>query len=177
MPRRKIHDDALYAHYVTFSCYRRRNLLDHPSPRKIVIEALSEQLIRLDGRCLGFVIMPNHVHVILWFPAVGKISELMKQWKRTSSYRLNKQLREIPAYASLLGENDPVWQPHFYDFTIGNENLIQVKIDYMHNNPVVAGLVTKAEEWTDSSARYYLLGEQSAVPMGYESECSNTEER
>lgn len=168
MSHRTIHNDALYAHFVTFSCYRRRNLLDHPAPRRIITETLSEQLGRLDGRCLGFVIMPNHVHSILWFPAVSRISELMKQWKRTSSYRLKNQLQDIPAYASLLGVDDPIWQPRFYDFPIGNEKILQEKIDYMHSNPVRAGLVTKAEEWPDSSARFYFLAERSIIPIGLE---------
>ena len=177
MPHRKVHNDVLYAHFVTFSCYRRRNLLDHPTPRKIVLETLSEQLTRLDGRCLGFVIMPNHVHAILWFPVVGKISELMKQWKRTSSYRLKKQLRDVPAYASLVAEDNPIWQPRFYDFPISNEKLLQEKIDYMHSNPVRAGLVMNAEEWPDSSARFYLLGEQPMIPLGFELEHKATEGR
>lgn len=112
--------------------------------------------------------MPNHVHAILWFQAVGKISELMKQWKRTSSHRIKQQLRTMPNYESQLGADDPIWQPGYYDFNIYSDSKLQEKLDYIHSNPVRAGLVLKSEDWFDSSARFYLLGERCRVLIGYE---------
>jgi putative transposase len=141
MSHRRIHADNFDAHFVTFSCYHRRNHLDHTIPRRIVIDALAEQLARIDGSCLGFVVMPNHVHAILWFQAVGKISELMKQWKRTSSHRIKQQLRTMPIYESQLGAGGPIWQPGYYDFNIYSDSKLQEKLDYIHSNPVRAGLV------------------------------------
>jgi putative transposase len=129
---------------------------------------MAMQLIRLNGRCLGFVVMPDHVHGMVWFATAGQINEFMKQWKRTSSYRMKKQLREIPSYASFLDRDEPIWQPRYYDFNIKSSAKIQEKIDYMHKNPVRAGLVEKAEDWLDSSARHDLLGEPSAIPIGFE---------
>ena len=88
MTKRKIYDRERHAHFVTFSCYKRRRLLDHDRAKRIVLGALNAQLRRLQGLCVGFVVMPNHVHAILWFAEPGELIEAMKQWKRMSSFRM-----------------------------------------------------------------------------------------
>ena len=59
-----IHDDALYAHFVTFSVTHRRGLLDHEHPRRIVLGVLNSLLIQTGSLCVGFVLMSEHVHAI-----------------------------------------------------------------------------------------------------------------
>ncbi len=59
-PPRRIIDDTLYAHFVTFSVFRRRRLLDHDTPKRIVLGVLNELLEEMDSRCIGFVLMPDH---------------------------------------------------------------------------------------------------------------------
>lgn len=71
--RRKIIDDQNHACFVTFSCYRRRHLLDHNQAKQIVIHFLGEQLRNQAGKCIGFVIMPDHVHAIVHFEKEGFI--------------------------------------------------------------------------------------------------------
>ena len=60
MNSRRIIDHKLYAHFVTFSCYQRRRLLDHDHTKRIVLGVLNEQLERQSAKCVGFVVMPNH---------------------------------------------------------------------------------------------------------------------
>lgn len=66
--RRRILDTELYAHFVTFSCYRRRQALEEDHSKRIVLGTLSNQLREHDATCVGFVIMPEHVHSVVWFP-------------------------------------------------------------------------------------------------------------
>lgn len=61
--RRRVIDDRLYAHFLTFSVYRRRRLLDHDHPKKIVLGVLNEELRQRDAQCIGFVVLPSRVHV------------------------------------------------------------------------------------------------------------------
>ncbi len=68
MVTKRTFDREGHAHFVTFSCYRRRRLLDHDRAKKVVLGVLNSQLTRQDGRCVGFVVMPDHVHAIIWFP-------------------------------------------------------------------------------------------------------------
>ncbi len=75
--RHRIIDDRLYAHFVTFSVYRRRRLLDLDHPKKIVLGVLNEELRQREALCIGFVLMPDHVHGIVWFPQAGSLSRKM----------------------------------------------------------------------------------------------------
>ena len=71
--RRRIADDELFAHFVTFSCHKRRRLLDEDQPKRIVLGQLNDQLRRQSARCIGFVIMPDHVHARTVIPAKAGI--------------------------------------------------------------------------------------------------------
>jgi putative transposase len=62
---RTIHDDAPHAHFITFSCYRRRRLLDHDRAKRVVLGVLNSQLECRQAACIGFVVMPDHVHAIV----------------------------------------------------------------------------------------------------------------
>ena len=88
--RRKIFDNQNHAYFVTFSCYRRRNLLNDDSAKRIVIYYLKEQLKNQYGACIGFVIMPDHVHSIVHFRESDLLSVFMNQWKRRSSIQLKR---------------------------------------------------------------------------------------
>ena len=59
--------DALYVPFITFSCYRRRRLLDHDQPRPRLSGVLNEELARSEARCVGFVVMPSHVQALILF--------------------------------------------------------------------------------------------------------------
>ncbi|MBW2053587.1 MAG: transposase, partial [Deltaproteobacteria bacterium] len=65
MADREIDDEEGQAHYLTFSCYRRRKLLSDDIHKRIVIGILSSQLTQQEGECFGFVVMPDHVHAIV----------------------------------------------------------------------------------------------------------------
>jgi REP element-mobilizing transposase RayT len=84
---RKIFDIGGHAHFVTFSCYKRRRVLDDHRAKGIVIHFLADQLRRAEGACLGFVIMPDHVHGLVHFKEATMLSQFMQQWKRRSSIR------------------------------------------------------------------------------------------
>ena len=76
---RKVFDLGGHAHFVTFSCYRRRRLLDDGRARGIVVHFLSDQLRRSGGACIGFVIMTDHVHALVHFKEPGSLSQFMQQ--------------------------------------------------------------------------------------------------
>ena len=80
-PKRRIVDDALYAHFVTFSVFRRRRLLDHDHPKRIILGVLNALLAETSSRCVGFVLMPDRVHAVLWFPRTGQLSGFMHEWQ------------------------------------------------------------------------------------------------
>ena len=163
---RRIADDRLYAHFITFSVYRRRKLLDHEHPKRILLGVLNGQLKDFSARCVGFVIMPDHVHLVVWLPQVGQLSEFMHEFKRVSSFSVRDWYRwTAPNYAACSDEGARFWQAKYYAFEIYERAKLEEKLQYMHENPVRAGLVDHPTDWKWSSARWYLQRKSCGVPI------------
>ena len=113
----------------------------------------------------AWVVMPNHVHVLVE-PLAGKnIGEIIAAWKSVSTRRM-LATGSKPGSATVLGRNPParrpsiraavkrhIWQPDYWDRYIRNERHYRAVIEYIHQNPVKAGLVANTEDWPWSSAR------------------------
>ena len=163
---RRVIDDQLYAHFVTFSVARNRRLLDHDHPKRIVLGVLNEELTQHEARCVGFVVMPEHVHAIVWFRAAGRLSRFMHGWKRKTSYHIRTWYRQAePRYFEGFGEGNCFWQPKYHSFEIYERSKLEQKLDYIHANPVRRGLVKEATDWKWSSARWYARRESVGVPI------------
>jgi putative transposase len=168
MADRRIADDSLFAHFLTFSCERRRRLLDHDHAKRVVLHVLDEQLARQSARCSGFVVMPDHVHALVWFPETGELSRFVHEWKRRSSYQIRAWYRDGNArYFDRAEFGDRLWQPKYYAFTIFGRRKLDEKLTYMHRNPVRAGLVARDVDWPWSSARWYEAGQPVGVPLAW----------
>ena len=59
----------------------------------------------------------------------------------------------------------PIWRARHYDFNVYSQKMINEKLEYMHNNPVKAGLVAKVEDWKHGSARWYLFRKQAGIEI------------
>ncbi|MCA9075506.1 MAG: transposase [Planctomycetaceae bacterium] len=165
MVKRRVYDSERHAHFVTFSCYRRRTLLQHDQAKRIVIGHLGARLTKRNGLCIGFVIMPDHVHTLVWFPEVGQLSRFMNEWKSQSSAAIRKLYEsQFPQYWSQV-ERTAVWQPRYYGFNVFSREKLEEKLTYMHLNPVRAGFVEKAVEWPYSSARWYEQHKSVGLPI------------
>lgn len=90
-----------------------------------------------------WVVMPNHVHVIVWPMPNHLLSDILKSWKQFTSRRAKKNLA--------LGE-EPFWQRESYDHWIRNDQEQSRIAAYIRNNPIKAGLCPRPEDWKWSSA-------------------------
>ncbi len=107
--------------------------------------------------------MPNHVHALVRLPEPSNLTRFIHGWKRMSSFRIRQWYAEkAPNYFDDFGPGDKFWQPKSYVFHVYSKHKLEQKLDYMHLNPVRAGLVAQAEDWKWSSARWYLLRRSSA---------------
>ena len=93
MVKRRVYDDEKHIHFVTFSCYKRRRYLHTDFAKRIVIGQLGSRLAHHQGICLGYVIMPDHVHALIWFPEVRQLSPFMNKWKDQISRHLKELFR------------------------------------------------------------------------------------
>jgi len=166
MPPRRILDLPGHDHFLTFSTYQRRRFLDSGETWDIVLEVLQKCLLSHQADCAGFVIMPDHVHALISGKENFKISPFVQVWKKTSSYRIKRFFeRELKRYEQLCPEGCPIWQARFYDYNVDSNEKLNEKIEYMHENPVAAGLTTTALDWNWSSSRFYECGEPVGVTI------------
>jgi putative transposase len=126
---------------------------------------MGSQLAKQDGLCHGFVIMPNHVHAVISFHLPEQLGYFMKQWKQRSSVKIKKCLFEYGKNYVSWDYSEPIWQGKYYDFNIFSIKKSNEKLEYMHNNPVRAGLVEYPEDWLYSSCRWYMLGKSVGVSI------------
>ncbi|MDA0346270.1 MAG: transposase [Verrucomicrobia bacterium] len=127
------------------------------------IDALAKQmeetLLHFDGlryRTLAWVIMPNHFHILFQPTGDWLLSKIVASWKKFSARAIRDWLKanqEIcdPRYTRLLNCKS-IWQPEYFDRYIRNSEHLKKTEDYIHQNPVKAGLVAKPRDWPWSSA-------------------------
>ena len=115
---------------------------------------------------IGYVVMPEHFHLLLSEPQEGTPATVMQALKLGYARHVLAQLRAHRNSAqATLSEPTPhhVWQARFYDFNVWTSRKRVEKLRYMHRNPVQRGLVESPELWPWSSYRAYALGEAGAV--------------
>ena len=159
---------AGYSHFITTSCYRRLPLLASARNRDLFLRVL--ELVRRRYRFVvaGYVVMPEHVHLLIGEPQRGDPSVVMKALKQGFARRLLAGLRrrtnskQLSLWEAPL-ERGRIWQARFYDFVVFSEHKRVEKLRYMHRNPVRRGLVLGPEQWMWSSFRHYAYGEPGAV--------------
>ena len=114
---------------------------------------------------MGYVLMPSHLHALIGFSEVEKLSEFIQSFKSLSSRRI-KQLK-LAKYNNKLYANGmfSLWKPRFDDIIITSEKQFKIKLEYIHNNPVKAGLVAKASDWKYSSAADWYDNRQGLIKI------------
>jgi putative transposase len=157
---------AHHLHFITCSCYRRLPFLRLARDRDRFLSILEQTRQRYRFIVIGYVVMPEHIHLLLTEPETGTPSTVMQVLKqRTAHTLLPKRKRRDPRQHELFGEEPrrAFWQARFYDFNVWTRKKTEEKLRYMHQNPVKRGLVELAEQWRWSSCRFYLLGEAGPV--------------
>ena len=150
-------------HFITCSCYKRRPWLDTPSRRDLFLKILEDARKKHRFVVLGYVVMPEHFHLLMTEPQLGDPSTAMQCLKQTYAQRVVPRRRWHDA--TKRAKPMPIWQPRFYDFNVYTEHKRIEKLRYMHNNPVKRGLVEEPEQWSWSSSRYYLYREAGLVAV------------
>jgi|SRR5450759_830729 len=140
-------------HFLTFSCYKRRPNLASPPPRT-TFESSLERTRQHYGLCVyGYVVMPEHIHLLVNEPEQGLLSQMMQS------------LKQSVARSLALRAAHPFWQARYYDFNVWSERKFIEKLRYIHRNPVTRGLVARPEDWVWSSFRHYANGEEGPVEI------------
>jgi putative transposase len=158
---------AGYLHFITTSCYQRRALLGSQRDRDLFLQVLERVRRRYHFVVVGYVVMPEHVHLLLSEPQRGNPSVVMQALKQGFARNLLRKLRSDPRQGGLDGaaalEKGHIWQHRFYDFVVFTEKKRIEKLRYMHRNPVKRGLVLEPQQWAWSSFCDYAEGRHGPV--------------
>jgi putative transposase len=147
------YQDQRCLHFITFSCYQRMQLLDSATARNTFEQEL-ERVRRWYGCFVaGYVVMPEHIHLLISEPERGKLSLVIQMVKQITSRKLKP--RGQPRF----------WQVRYYDFPVWSEAKRVEKLRYIHRKPVARGLVQRPEDWKWSSFPHYAAGVEGVVEI------------
>lgn len=170
----RVFTDKNYAYFVTWTVVNWLPLFAESVHRQIVLDSLSYLRTDKQTQLNAFVVMSTHIHAVLWPDDGINLSDVTRDLKRFTSRKISKEAEKQGATKLILSfknarkENRAqdvstyqVWQEGSHPEAIFTEKFAKQKIDYIHLNPVRAGMVKTADEWPYSSARAYILGEET----------------
>ena len=152
-------------HFITASCYHRQPLLGSSRRRDLFLKVLEDMRQRYGFVVVGYVVMPEHFHLLISEPENGNPSVVIQALKLGVVQRLFPASRKSLNTPKLFDDSPPkkFWQRRFYDFNVWSAHKRVEKLKYMHRNPVKRGLVESPDLWHWSSFRAYACGESGAV--------------
>jgi putative transposase len=137
-------------HFLTWSCYRRRAYLSAAPAMELFEDALERTHLHYLFALAGYVVMPEHVHLLVSEPRRALLSRAVQALKLSVSMRSGEK---------------PFWQPHYYDFNVSSHSKFVEKLRYIHRNPVRRGLAAKPQDWKWSSFLHHQTGMRGTVEI------------
>ena len=151
-------------HFITFCCYQRRPLMGTVRARNLAVKILEEVRARYGFALVGYVIMPEHMHLLISESRTVLPAKVMQVFKQRVSRRMRGRKRGKTGQLALrFPEEDEglrrFWQRRYHDFNVYTSAKVQQKLHYIHANPVEAKLVKHPGDWPWSSWRFYYRGD------------------
>jgi putative transposase len=158
-----------HLHFITFTCYRRLPLLRSVRARNVFVQILGQARDRYGFSLVGFVVMPEHIHLLISEPVKGTPSTVIQVLKQRVSRRLRRKKRRPSGQLNLIFASGACserswrtddslprfWQRRFYDFNVWSLKKRVEKLHYMHMNPLKRKLVDHPKDWPWSSFSFY----------------------
>ena len=162
-------------HFVTTSCYNRLPLFSSDDMKAIFIQAVIRVRNKYGFKLFGYVIMPEHVHLLIQTENDKTVSDVMREVKQMCAFNVlqilkrNKTKSLLEKLRKSTGRDTEnkysFWKPRFYDFNIYTVKKFKEKLDYCHKNPVTRGLVNDPSKWRFSSYINYYLNDNSVISI------------
>jgi putative transposase len=170
--RSSLISETLY--FVTTTVVNFAHVFTHEKYCNILIQNIKHYQQEYRFTIYGYVIMPSHFHWIVEVePTRGLLSDIMRDLKKYSAWDLMNALERGKRYdlltmfsneaKSFPDQKRKFWMKRFDDEAIRNADMLQTKLEYIHDNPVKAGLALNPEDYRYSSARNYVLNDNSIL--------------
>ena len=128
--------------------------MNAPAACDLFLRTLEKNRVQFSLCIYGYVVMPEHIHLLLSEPDSGTLSDAIHFLKLSSAKQRQSTV-----------DGGHFWQKRYYDRNIRSYSDFTEKLRYIHRNPVKRGLCKKPEQWPWSSFRHYALGEVGLVEI------------
>ncbi len=149
-------ENALY--FITCTVVKWLPILDHYDVVEIVVESLKFLVQKKSLKIYGYVIMKNHLHLIV---SCEKLSDRVRDFKSYTSRKIFELFEKknsefyIAAFKNERKNKRSIWMEGYHPQLIFSVEMFEQKLIYIHSNPVRKGYVDKPEDWQYSSARNF----------------------
>jgi putative transposase len=171
----KQHNNDDWVYYITTAIYNRLPILVRPTYVIALIDSLNYYRYKHHFLLPGYVIMPDHIHLLISPHSELDVSAIMRDFKKFTSVRIIRQaevegkdewLSAFEAAGQVTGRSQKkVWQDSFWDKAIYSERFLRQKLNYIHRNPVRAEFVDDPGKFPYSSYRNYVDGDDSLIEI------------
>ncbi len=167
---RYIIQDQHYIHFLTFTVVEWVDVFTRPEYKNIIVDSLNYCIAAKGMECYAWVLMSNHMHVVVKTNAPFKLSDVIRDFKKHTSKKLAAAIEELPesrrdwllhkfrfaADSTGRAEQYKIWQDGYHGICVdGDGTRMRQRIEYTHNNPVRQLIVANAADYLYSSAYDY----------------------
>jgi REP element-mobilizing transposase RayT len=165
--------DSQALHFVTFSTVQWVDALSRPDYKDIVIDSLRYCIVNKGLILYAYVIISNHVHLIISAEEGVQLSDILRDLKKFTSKHLIEVIENNPqesrrswmlwlfrsaGQANSNNQNYQFWQQDNHPIQLSDNQMMEQRLYYIHENPVKAGLVSEPHHYVYSSAIDYAGG-------------------
>ena len=160
-------------YYITGTFVEWLPLLRREEVRAVVCAEIARALARCQASVTAFVLMPDHLHLIVYLPREGILHGFNRHWRGRSARRTIDALQQQGDWQTLdvlarhaNGEcRYAVWKEQVRCLPVVTDEKLLSLVEYVHGNPVRRGLADSADEWPFSSFRFYERGERVSLDV------------
>jgi len=160
-------DEVYFPEFITVTCFEWLPLIKRQQEKSIIIDSLQFLTLKNKIDVHAFVLMDNHFHLIWRIKEGNKRSDVQRDFLQFAAKQILKNLKDDDLElvekieVNLKDRKYQIWQRNSLSIELRSEKVYEQKLNYIHNNPVKAGICILEEEYEFSSAKYYILNEKN----------------
>ena len=170
MPSRTIWDGR--ACFTTHVVHDHTPIFCHHNYFSVICDSLTWCRHHAGLKVYGFVIMPDHVHLLSAADNSAALQDTLARFRRFTALELLKRLKwdKVEWAMNALNSSESgqsLWESGFYPVDASRADIFDQKLEYLHENPVRRGFVKEAQDWAYSSARNYWKKDWHAMEIDF----------
>jgi putative transposase len=171
------HVDPSHLYFITTSAVQRAHVFRRDAIKRILVDSLNTGRILGQYELFVFVIMPNHVHIIVRCLGNYELGDIVREFKKAAAnliirhYEAESNQETLAFFAAAVKsgqrQEHAVWEDEYQAKDVFSPDFLREKMEYIHHNLLQPHwrLAEKAEDYVWSSARFYATGGRALIPL------------